>query len=765
MKARHWLQVAASIFFLGASFAFGDPAPIVTLPSAALDQDSQPLTLMRRFALVVGCNGGGAGRERLKYAGSDARSFAAVMTELGGVRPSDLTLLLDPGLARIEGALAALRDEADRAAGAGLRSELVFYYSGHSDETGLLIGAEKFSYPELRSELDGVRADLRVAILDSCSSGAMTRAKGGSPRPAFVFDESSDMKGHAYITSSSAAESAQESDRLGGSFFTHYLVSGLRGAADSLGQGRVTLNEAYAYAFKETLASTERTQFGPQHPAYEINLTGSGDLVLTDLRTASAGLLFAEDVQGRIFVRDARGTLAVELTKTRGKRVRIGIEPGSYSVLVDDGGSRLSSELRIAKGGYALLSASGLRPVPATATAARGTPLIPGLGAVGVETPVFTIQVLPDLGQALFTSAMDRVFAVNALVGSTRELRGFEVAGLLNTDAIGVTGFQAAGLANATLGSAAAFQAAGLVNYAGGDLGWFNVAGLANIVGGRARGAQIAGLLNLTQAGRVLYAGKESLGFVGELPAAASEINFGFQAAGLGNIDLGPFAGFQVATFNWTASKGIGVQIAGLFNASANFAGFQLAPVNVGRELRGLQLGVVNVAGELWGSQFGLVNVATRIHGPAFGLVSIEKDGVLAFEGTIDPDGRAQAAMKVGTRFSYTILSLGAESPQNPQNWNLSLGLGARLPLGPYFIDADAQWRAYSKDRGSAPSMLPGSQSIVGRALFGARLDGPLALVGGGAVEFLIPGLSLGADGSPVSTFAWTPSFVFGFQL
>jgi hypothetical protein len=114
---------------------------------------------------------------------------------------------------------------------------------------------------------------------------------------------------------------------------------------------------------------------------------------------------------------------------------------------------------------------------------------------------------------------------------------------------------------------------------------------------------------------------------------------------------------------------------------------------------------------------------------------------------------------------SYTILSLGAESPQNPQNWNLSLGLGLRLPMGRYFIDGDAQWRAYSQDRGTAPSMLPGSQSLVGRALFGARLNGPLALVGGGAVEFLIPGLSLGVDGSPISTFAWTPSFVFGFQL
>ena len=155
-----------------------------------------------------------------------------------------------------------------------------------------------------------------MAILDSCSSGALTRAKGGARRPAFLFDATQDMSGHAFITSSSAAEAAQESDRIGASFFTHYLVSGLRGAADATGDGLVTLNEAYAYAFQETLASTENTQYGPQHPAYDISLTGSGDLVLTDLRAASAVLVIAEEVAGRLYVRDARGALVVELAKS-----------------------------------------------------------------------------------------------------------------------------------------------------------------------------------------------------------------------------------------------------------------------------------------------------------------------------------------------------------------------------------------------------------------------------------------------------------------
>ena len=106
-----------------------------------------------------------------------------------------------------------------------------------------------------------------------------------------------------------AEEAAQESDKIGASFFTHYLISGLRGAADTAGNGLVTLNEAYSYAFQETLASTEKTQYGPQHPAYDINLSGSGDLVLTDLRSSGARLTVAA------YLMDSQSTCAFATRK------------------------------------------------------------------------------------------------------------------------------------------------------------------------------------------------------------------------------------------------------------------------------------------------------------------------------------------------------------------------------------------------------------------------------------------------------------------
>ena len=183
----------------------------------------------RRYALLVGANDGGAGRTVLQYAHHDAEGMADVLGRLGGVDDVDRVVLLDPDSARLDEALSELQASLQLASG---RTEVIFYYSGHSDEEGLLLGEERFDYADLRERLEGLDADVRLAILDSCASGAMIRTKGGRKVAPFLVGESNLVGGFAYITSSSADEVAQEAERIGGSYFTHYLASGLRGAAD-----------------------------------------------------------------------------------------------------------------------------------------------------------------------------------------------------------------------------------------------------------------------------------------------------------------------------------------------------------------------------------------------------------------------------------------------------------------------------------------------------------------------------------------------------
>ena len=319
-----------------ASFAVRGVASAAFLAASALVPTSASgAGSLQRYALVVGANAGGGDRPTLQYAISDAERFARVMVDLGGVAPANEIVLKQPKLRDLADAFDLLTrrvTEGRRTAG---RTEVVMYYSGHADEKGLLLGDDRYSYRSLRDRLDQIPADVRIAVLDACSSGAFTRAKGGRARPAFLVDESSDMRGHAFLTSSAETEAAQESDRIRASYFTHFLISGFRGAADTSGDGKVTLNEAYQFAFNETLGRTVDTKGGAQHPSYDINMSGTGDVVMTDVRQTTATLVLGEELEGRFFIRTSAQELIVELYKPRGRKVELAVEPGTYEVRVE----------------------------------------------------------------------------------------------------------------------------------------------------------------------------------------------------------------------------------------------------------------------------------------------------------------------------------------------------------------------------------------------------------------------------------------------
>jgi hypothetical protein len=351
---------------------------------ASVDDAGAAAPEPRRIAVVIARNDGGPDRALLRYAHSDAQAFADVLTDLGGVPPSDVRLVMEPDRARLFASLDDARAIAAHSAG---RTEVIIYYSGHSDARGLILGGDLVPYEELKVAIQAIHADVRVVVLDSCASGASTQLKGGVRRPALVVDDALAVQGTAVLTSSSADEAAQESERLRGSFSTHALITGLRGAGDVSGDGRVTLTEAYQFAFADTLARTERTSGGAQHAAFNIRLSGTGDLVMTDLRTTSSTLVLAPALAGRVFVRDTHGVLAAELTKLPGLAVPLALPAGHYDVVVQDAGG-------VRQGGVELgvsavhLEDRGLRSVDVERTVRRGLDDLPSvplfLGAAGM---------------------------------------------------------------------------------------------------------------------------------------------------------------------------------------------------------------------------------------------------------------------------------------------------------------------------------------------------------------------------------------------
>jgi hypothetical protein len=360
-------------------------ACVLVVALVALPETAVGAGVVQRYLLVAGANYGGLDRPRLQYAVSDAERFARVLVELGGVAPANEIVLKEPKLRDFLQALDLLSArvaEGQRAAAGsgGGRSEVLVYYSGHADEKGLLLGDDRYSYRSLRDRLDQIPADVRIAVLDACASGAFIRIKGGKTRPAFLVDQSSTMRGHAFLTSSAETEAAQESDRIGASYFTHYLVSGLRGAADSNGDGKVTLSEAYQFAFNETLGRTEQTRGGAQHPSYDITMSGSGDVVMTDVRQTSATLVLGEEMSGRFFIRNAAQQLVVELYKPAGRKVELGLEPGTYEVRLEREGASLVGKTQVGEGGRVVLDAALFHVTTPEATRRRG-----------VETPRFAV--------------------------------------------------------------------------------------------------------------------------------------------------------------------------------------------------------------------------------------------------------------------------------------------------------------------------------------------------------------------------------------
>lgn len=321
------------------------PGALVCLVLLVLAPQPSRGGVTRRFALLVGDNHGGAGTIPLYYAHDDARRIHDILVRLGGVKPGDARLLFDADKSDFLEALAALDARIARARARGDRTVLLVYYSGHAKDGALRLGNTALPLDELRKLLAAAPADVRIGILDSCRSGMIDRAKGARRAPAFDVDTGSQTqaRGMVLLTSSSANEDSQESDRIGGSFFTYNLASGLLGDADRSGDGRVTLSEAYAYAYDHTVAETASTAAGPQHPTFAYDLAGNGDVVLTDVGRRHEGLLLpAAAPAGTYFLVNGSGRVSAEVDKSANVARHIALAPGDYKVE-----RRLSDHLRI----------------------------------------------------------------------------------------------------------------------------------------------------------------------------------------------------------------------------------------------------------------------------------------------------------------------------------------------------------------------------------------------------------------------------------
>jgi hypothetical protein len=702
---------------------------------------------LRRYAMFVGSNDGGHERVRLRYAESDARAMAEVMQELGGVEFDDSLVLLAPTSYDLETSLLMMGRRIRQAHADARRVEFLFYYSGHSDERGLLLGEERVAYTDLKASIVAIEADVNIAILDSCFSGAFTRLKGGSRQLPFMIDESIQMQGHAFLTSSSADEAAQESDHIEGSYFTHYMIAALRGAADSTRDEQVSLNEAYHYAFSETLARTETSHVGAQHPSYNIQLTGTGDLTMTDLRVASCSIIFGEQIDGRLFVRGPMGNLVAEVRKVFGTGVVLALPAGRYSLTLDSEGRSWETKVALSTGVHRELQPADFQPIGRERTTRRGDePPLPPLEEapppdtqeqVPVSYESFGFTVLPGIPNSSTNPTVYNL-SLNLLIGSVYGIKGAQLGTIMNITEDKLTGVQASGVGNIVEGELLGVQYAGVFNIVGRDTQAAQFSGVFNINEGNTSFFQAAGVFNMV-------AGTFA----------------GVQAAGVFNMSTETLTGVQAAgVFNMAEDPVTGAQISGVFNTATTVSGAQIGVINISKEVNGTQVGVVNISeGTVRGVQVGIVNISEDIHGIPIGLINIVENGIFRTSGWFSERGLGYVGFEMGSRNLYTLLYGGMALGNRPSLYTAAVGFGLHVPVGPFFVDADlsakSSWTGWSESE-LASAFDVSTVSPVwpsARIMLGVRVFGFLGLFGGVMLDSTIPGYTVATELHQGSSF------------
>lgn len=632
-------------------------------PIFATTSTEEETTGVERYAIYIGSNKGGKNREQLLYAGSDAMNFQKTMSEIGGVSEGNSFILIDPNKEKIDETLSQISKKINSGESHAKRSEFIFYYSGHSDENALLLGDIPYDYSSLKTAITEVPSDIHVVILDSCYSGNFIRTKGGQKRKPFLMDDSSVVTGHAYLSSSSTNEYSQESDEIEASYFTNAMITGLRGAADTSGDNKVTLNELYSYAFNDTLSRTESSKAGPQHPNYNITLVGSGDLVLSDISTAEAMLSLSKEAKGKFIIRNEEGKLISEINKSAGQPIFMALPAGQYSAVIIDEYSTKQGYFNLSKEQIYVLDQNSLSSIKRKNNRVRG-------GSSDDDDEFLSLDGLeetrdenaePRRGSRrryIQEDDSEEISASNFVAEVTKESEEDDE----DKDETPTIDFD--------------------------EMDSFHLALVPGFT-----------FLKIDGSHNTVFS---AVGLFG-----SSEKNvFGFQISNFMNVASGSVYGAQFSGFMNISSKEVkGIQATGFMNIGKNIQGAQASGfMNVATDVDGVQAtGFLNVAKKVNGVQAGIINIADENNGLALGLINIIKNGVHDLSVTWNSNDMVDCSFKSGTNLLY--FTIGAEAPRHTvfDRENATLleketglfygGLGSRIIVPVCSFDFDFLWK------------------------------------------------------------------------
>lgn len=213
----------------------------------------------------------------LRYTDDDAyQIYAFLKSPEGGALPDEqVRLLIDEDATRRE-ILLAMRDVFLRA---DENDVVLFYFSGHGLQGAFLPVdydgfGNRLEHQEIRDALKATRAKHKLVLADACHSGSLLAARGPvhiTLRKYYEAFESS-SGGTALLLSSKGEEYSLEDGGLRSGIFSHFLIQGLKGAADTNKNKIVTVQELFNHVHHEVRRYTGNVQTPTITGTYDRNM-------------------------------------------------------------------------------------------------------------------------------------------------------------------------------------------------------------------------------------------------------------------------------------------------------------------------------------------------------------------------------------------------------------------------------------------------------------------------------------------------------------
>ncbi len=267
----------------GATWMNGSPVKELDAPETMPDGD-EPVNVdaskkVKIWAVIVGV-GRYSHMPNLKFTDDDAyQMFAFLKSPEGGALPEEqVTVLIDEAATR-ENILRAMRQTFGKA---DANDVVMMYFSGHGLE-GCFLPVDfdgynnKLRHDEVKRIFQESKAKHKLCIADACHSGTLQEGLVARGPVAVTLDkyyeafENTDG-GTALLMSSKGEELSLEDHGLRQGVFSHYLLKGLKGGADTNKDSIVTIDEIYKYVFGKVREYTGNAQTPVLSGNYDNNM-------------------------------------------------------------------------------------------------------------------------------------------------------------------------------------------------------------------------------------------------------------------------------------------------------------------------------------------------------------------------------------------------------------------------------------------------------------------------------------------------------------